>query len=102
MGTADRFSYRRVQMTIELLNQISRQTFTTVLMVGGPVLLVSLVIGLTISLFQAITQLQEMTMTFVPKIIGVFLTLLVALPWMVKVMVGYTISIFNNITLYVR
>lgn len=89
-------------MTIELLNQISRQTFTTVLMVGGPVLLVSLVIGLTISLFQAITQLQEMTMTFVPKIIGVFLTLLVALPWMVKVMVGYTISIFNNITLYVR
>ena len=102
MATPDRFSYRRVQMTIELLNQISRQTFTTILMVGGPVLLVSLVVGLTISLFQAVTQLQEMTLTFVPKIIAVFLTLLVALPWMVKVLVGFTTSIFNNITLYVK
>jgi len=89
-------------MTIELLNQISRQTFTTILLVGGPVLLVSLVIGLMISLFQAVTSLQEITMTFVPKIIAVFLTLLVALPWMVKVLVGFTVSIFNNIPLYVR
>ena len=64
--------------------------------------MVSLVIGLSISLFQAITQLQEMTLTFVPKILAVFLTLLIALPWMVKVMVGFTKSIFNNITLYVR
>ncbi|HXW68090.1 MAG TPA: flagellar biosynthesis protein FliQ [Dissulfurispiraceae bacterium] len=89
-------------MTIELLNQISRQTFTTILLVGGPVLLVSLVIGLMISLFQAVTSLQEITMTFVPKIIAVFVTLLVALPWMVKVLVGFTVSIFNNIPLYVR
>jgi len=89
-------------MTIELLNQLSRQTFTTILLVGGPVLVVSLVIGLMISLFQAVTSLQEMTLTFVPKIIAVFITLLVALPWMVKVMVGFTISIFNNIPLYVR
>ena len=89
-------------MTTELLNQIARQTFITILMVGGPVLLVSLVIGLMISLFQAVTQLQEMTLTFVPKIIAVFLTLLIALPWIVKVMVGYTITIFNDIPLYVR
>ncbi len=89
-------------MTMELLNQISRQTFTTILLVGGPVLLVSLVIGLIISLFQAITSLQEITLTFVPKIIAVFITLLVALPWMVKVMVGFTVSIFNNIPLYVK
>jgi len=89
-------------MTMELLNQISRQTFTTILLVGGPVLLVSLIIGLIISLFQAITSLQEITLTFVPKIIAVFITLLVALPWMVKVMVGFTVSIFNNIPLYVR
>ncbi len=89
-------------MTIELLNQISRQTFTTILLVGGPVLLVSLVIGLMIALFQAVTSLQEMTLTFVPKIIAVFITLLVALPWMVKVLVGFTESIFNSIPLYVR
>ncbi|MFO0752721.1 MAG: flagellar biosynthesis protein FliQ [Thermodesulfovibrionales bacterium] len=89
-------------MTVELLTQLSRQTFETVLLVGGPVLLVSLVVGVLISIFQAITQLQEMTMSFIPKIIAVFITLLVALPWMVKVLVGFTRSLFENIPLYVR
>ena len=89
-------------MTIELLSQISRQTFETILLVGGPVLVVSLVVGLLISLFQAVTQLQEMTLTFVPKIIAVFITLLVALPWMVKVLVSFTRSILENIPQYVR
>ncbi len=89
-------------MTVELLNQLSRQTFETILLVGGPVLLVSLVVGILISLFQAVTQLQEMTMTFIPKIIAVFLTLLVALPWMVKILVGFTRSIFENIPQYVK
>ncbi|MBZ0156346.1 MAG: flagellar biosynthesis protein FliQ [Alphaproteobacteria bacterium] len=89
-------------MTVELLNQISRQTFETVLLVGGPVLLVSLVVGVLISLFQAVTQLQEMTMSFIPKIIAVFITLLVALPWMVKVLVSFTRNLFENIPLYVR
>jgi flagellar biosynthetic protein FliQ len=87
---------------MELLNQISRQTFETVLLVGGPMLLVSLVVGLFISLFQSITQLQEMTLTFVPKILAVFLTIFVALPWMVKVLVEFTRSLFENIPMYVR
>lgn len=89
-------------MTVELVNQISRQTFETILLVGGPVLLVSLIVGILISLFQAITQLQEITMTFIPKIIAVFVTLLVMLPWMIKVLVGFTRSIFENIPQYVR
>jgi len=102
MGTADRLSYQGIQMSIELLTQISRQTFETIMLVGGPILMVSLIIGLMISVFQSITQLQEMTITFVPKIIAVFVTLLVALPWMVKVMVGFTRSIFENLPLYVK
>jgi flagellar biosynthetic protein FliQ len=89
-------------MTAELLNQISRQTFETILLVGGPVLMVSLVVGIFISLFQAVTQLQEMTMTFVPKIIAVFVTLLIGLPWMIKILTGFTKNIFENIPLYVR
>lgn len=89
-------------MSVELLNQIARQTFETILLVGAPVLLVSMVIGLMISVFQTITSLQEMTITFVPKIIAVFVTLLIALPWMVKVLVGFTKSIFENIPFYVR
>lgn len=89
-------------MTIELLNQVSRQTFETVLLVGGPVLLVSLVVGVLISIFQAITQLQEVTLTFVPKIIAVFLTLLLTLPWTVKVLVDFTRGLYQNIPLYVK
>ncbi|MEW5744013.1 MAG: flagellar biosynthesis protein FliQ [Nitrospirota bacterium] len=89
-------------MTVELLGQISKQTFETILLVGGPVLVVSLVVGVLISIFQAVTQLQEMTLTFVPKILAVFLTLLVALPWMVKVLVEFTRSILVNIPQYVR
>ncbi len=89
-------------MTTELLNQLSRQTFETILLVGGPVLMVSLVIGLMISIFQSVTQLQEMTLTFVPKIVAVFITLLVALPWMVKTVVGFTKSIFENIPMYIK
>lgn len=81
---------------------ISRQTFETILLVGGPVLLVSLVVGVLISLFQAVTQLQEMTMTFVPKIVAVFVTLLLMLPFMVKVLVGFTRGLFESIPLYVR
>ena len=89
-------------MTMELLNQVARQTFETILLVGGPPLIVSLVIGVLISLFQAITQLQEMTISFIPKIVAVFLTLLIGLPWMVKIMLGFTRSIFEAIPMYVR
>ncbi|MFQ3573134.1 MAG: flagellar biosynthesis protein FliQ [Thermodesulfovibrionales bacterium] len=89
-------------MTTELLEQLSRQTFETILMVGGPVLLVSLVIGMGISLFQAVTQLQEMTIAFIPKIIAIFATVFLALPWMINVMVSFTRNIIENIPTYVR
>jgi flagellar biosynthetic protein FliQ len=89
-------------MTTELLNQVARQTFETVLLVGGPVLLVSLIVGVLISIFQAITQLQEVTITFVPKIVAVFLTLLLTLPWVVKTLVSFTRGIYENLPLYVK
>lgn len=89
-------------MTAELLAQLSRQTFETILMVGGPILFVSLVIGISISLFQAVTQLQEMTIAFIPKIIVVFATVFFALPWMINVMVSFTRNIIENIPTYIR
>jgi flagellar biosynthetic protein FliQ len=89
-------------MTVEFLNYISKQTFETILLVGGPVLLVSLLVGLIIGLFQAITQLQEMTISFVPKVIAVFLTLLLTIPWMVNIMTKFTRGIFENLPLYVK
>jgi len=89
-------------MTVEFINYISKQTFETILLVGGPVLLVSLLVGLIIGLFQAITQLQEMTISFVPKVIAVFLTLLLTIPWMVNIMTKFTRGIFENLPLYVK
>jgi|YNPMSStandDraft_1061717.scaffolds.fasta_scaffold05294_5 flagellar biosynthetic protein FliQ len=89
-------------MTVEFLNYISKQTFETIILVGGPVLLVSLLVGLIIGLFQAITQLQEMTISFVPKVIAVFLTLLLTIPWMVNIMTKFTRGIFENLPLYVK
>ncbi|MCX8070505.1 MAG: flagellar biosynthesis protein FliQ [Thermodesulfovibrionales bacterium] len=89
-------------MTAELLEQLSRQTFETIILVGGPVLIVSLVVGITISLFQAITQLQEMTIAFIPKIIAIFATVFLALPWMINVMIKFTKGIIENIPTYVR
>ena len=61
---------------------VGRDAIFTLLIVAGPVMAVALVVGLTIALFQALTQIQEMTLTFVPKIIAIFLSLLVLLPFM--------------------
>ncbi|RMG60632.1 MAG: flagellar biosynthetic protein FliQ [Deltaproteobacteria bacterium] len=89
-------------MTPELMTQVVRQTFETMLLVSGPVLAVSLLVGLLISIFQAITQLQEMTITFVPKIIAVFVTLIVTFPWIMKILSGFTRELFHNIAFYVK
>ncbi len=84
-------------MTVEFLNQVARQTIETTLFVAGPILLVSMVVGLFISLFQAITQVQEFTLTFVPKILAVFLSIFILLPWMTRIMVEFTTSIIMYI-----
>jgi flagellar biosynthetic protein FliQ len=65
-------------------------------------LILGLVIGLIISIFSAVTQIQEMTLTFVPKIIVVFLALLMTLPWIIEKLTTYTISLFNTIPMLVR
>ncbi|MDX8398018.1 MAG: flagellar biosynthesis protein FliQ [Mariprofundaceae bacterium] len=68
-----------------------------VLWLSLPMLMVALVVGVLISLFQAVTQIQEMTLTFVPKIIAVFLALVLSASWMIEKMVSYTENIFISI-----
>ena len=68
---------------------IARDTIFVTLQVGGPILLIALVVGLIISLFQALTQIQEQTLVFVPKIIAIFLVMLIALPFMGATLSGY-------------
>jgi flagellar biosynthetic protein FliQ len=89
-------------MTVDLVKEISGEAFRTVLLVSGPVLLVSMVVGLVISLFQAVTQIQEFTLTFVPKIIAVFITLFLFFPWIARIMMTYTIELFTKIPTYIR
>jgi flagellar biosynthetic protein FliQ len=89
-------------MTVDLVKELSGEVFKTVLLVSGPVLLVSLVVGLVISLFQAVTQIQEFTLTFVPKVIAVFITLFFFFPWTARVLMTYTTDLFNKIPAYIR
>jgi len=84
-------------MTPEYVINIGRQAIETALSVAAPMLLAALVIGLVISVFQAATQIQEQTMTFIPKIVGVFVTLLIFAPWMLQKLTGFLHMIFNQL-----
>lgn len=89
-------------MTIELIKGISEEALKTLLLVSGPALLVSLIVGLLVSFFQAITQIQEYTLTFVPKVVAVFLCIFVMLPWMAKVLISFTTRLIENVPMYIR
>ncbi|MDA8172562.1 MAG: flagellar biosynthesis protein FliQ [Nitrospiraceae bacterium] len=89
-------------MNQDTIRQIAAQTFRVVLLASGPALLVSLVTGLLIGLFQTVTQIQEFTLTFVPKIIAVFVCIFVLAPWLTKVLVGFTYQMIYNIPSYIR
>ncbi len=75
---------------------IGRSAMETTLMVAGPLLLVALVVGLVISIFQAATQINEATLSFIPKLLGIMLTLLLAGPWMLSVLVDYMRQMLSN------
>jgi flagellar biosynthetic protein FliQ len=76
---------------------VGRDGIFTLLWVAGPLMIVALVVGVAISLFQALTQIQEMTLVFVPKIIAIFVALIVALPFMGDVLNGYMGRIASRI-----
>ncbi len=76
---------------------VAREAVIVMLKVGPPIMLLALSVGLTVSLFQALTQMQEMTLTFVPKAIVIFMSLLVFLPFMLGVLVTFTESLMDRI-----
>ncbi|HML62291.1 flagellar biosynthesis protein FliQ [Solidesulfovibrio sp.] len=89
-------------MTPDMVVAISRQAIETALFLALPMLGVSLVVGVFISVLQAATQIQEMTLTFVPKILAMFIALLLAFPWMMDKMLNFTRELFMNIPTYLR
>ncbi|MFP4167236.1 MAG: flagellar biosynthesis protein FliQ [Desulfonatronovibrionaceae bacterium] len=88
-------------MTPEFVVGFAREAIETTLMVALPMLGVGLIVGVTVSILQTATQIQEMTLTMVPKIISIFLVLLFAFPWIMNKMVTFTEKVFKNIPNYI-
>lgn len=86
----------------EIVLQLTQDALKTMALVSAPLLLSTLIIGLVVSIFQALTQINENTLTFVPKMIVIAIVILLAGPWMLDVLQTYTIGLFDNMAVIVR
>jgi flagellar biosynthetic protein FliQ len=84
-------------MTPEYIVKLGQDTLLLVLYVAGPILIVALVVGLLVSIFQAVTQIHEMTLTFIPKILAVAAVLSFLLPWTLQRLIDFTVNLFSSI-----
>lgn len=84
-------------MTPEYIIGLGQESLLLVLTLGGPILAVALVVGLAVSIFQAVTQVHEMTLTFIPKILAVGATVIIILPWVMQRMVDFTRHLLMSI-----
>jgi len=84
-------------MTPESVMTLGRQALELTIVVSAPVLITALVIGLLVSVFQAATQINEQTLSFIPKLVGMFVVLVIAGPWMLSMMVDFIQRLFSNI-----
>ncbi len=89
-------------MTVDAVAEMTSNALFLIIKVSLPVLLVSLIVGLVISIFQTVTSIQEQTLTFVPKIVCVFLALVVAGQWMMNSMVEFTTQLWSDFSLYIH
>ena len=89
-------------MTVSDVTGIMGQGLYTIVITAAPVLLVSLVIGLLVSIFQAVTSIQEQTLTFVPKVLGIFLALILLGHWMLNNMIDYMTTLWADFSIYIR
>ena len=89
-------------MSEELLLTLAKHSLQTLLMVSAPMLIAGMIIGITISMVQVITSIQDATLAFVPRALVVFTVFLLTIPWVIHMMVSYTTNLFSNFTLYIR
>ncbi len=88
-------------MTQEMVIAIAERAIWIVLVVSGPLLLIALIVGLLVSIFQATTSIQEQTLAFVPKIVAVLVGIIFFGPWMISQLTSYVTDILNNLTRYI-
>lgn len=89
-------------MSQEFVINLAKEALTMVLMLAGPPLILGLLVGLIISILQATTQIQEQTLTFVPKILVVLISFVIFGSWMLNNLVTFTTNLFNNLGTYIR
>ena len=89
-------------MTIDDVTAIASNALFTIIKCAAPVLLVSLCVGLIVSIFQTVTSIQEQTLTFVPKVLAIFLSLMLLGHWMLNNMVGFMENLWSGFNLYIR
>ena len=85
-----------------IIVQIAREAVQTAIFVAGPALLVSMAVGLTVSIFQVVTSLQDATVAFVPKVLAVMLVVVLSFPWMMRVLVQFTTKMFTDFNFVVQ
>lgn len=89
-------------MTVDDVSMITQEALILIIKVSAPVLLISLAVGLLISIFQTVTSIQEQTLTFVPKIISIFLAIMLLGHWMLNSMIDYMVRLWTDFTMYIR
>jgi flagellar biosynthesis protein FliQ len=87
-------------MTPDFAINICKKAIETILLVSAPMLLAGMIIGLLVSIFQAATQINEQTLSFIPKIVAVFLTMLIFGPWIIRILTAFTVGIFDSMTAF--
>jgi flagellar biosynthesis protein FliQ len=89
-------------VTPQQVIDLGQRAIQVILFLSAPVLLAGMIVGLAVSLFQAVTSIQEATLTFVPKLVAVFVALLFCMPWMMDLMMRFTVELFGNLGQYAR
>lgn len=89
-------------MSVEFITAFGREALLITLIISAPLLGFALLTGVLISLFQAVTQIQEMTLTFVPKIVVVLLTMIIFGPWLLRILINFTSALFINLPNYMK
>ena len=87
-------------MTIQTIMGLGRETLATAAMIAGPILLVALTVGLLVSLFQTVTSIQEQTLTFIPKIAAVLISIVVLMPWLLRTLCRFTEALLANLATF--
>ena len=88
-------------MNQQMILRLAKETLEITLMIAGPMLIVSLLIGILVSIAQVVTSIQDMTLTFVPRIIAVFVAFLFVFPWIMSILLGFTSQLFGHLERFI-